>query len=116
MRNTLWLFIVLFFSNIAFAQTGDKQITLDDLWKNATFRVKDVPGFNAMKDGRHYTQIDREGSHVYIRVYNLETGAPERTLFDNAVQKYGGKEINIDGYTFSKDEQKMLLLTESQNI
>jgi len=69
-----------------------------------------------MKDGTQYTQIDREGKRLYIRVYNLETGTQERTLFDNEAQKFGGSELNVDGYTFSKDEQKMLLLTESENI
>jgi len=115
MRSILWLFIALFTTHIVFAQSG-KQITMDDLWKNNTFKVKDVPGFNAMKDGIHYTQIDRDGKHLFIRVYNLETGKQERTLFDNQVQKFGGSDLSVDAYEFSKDEQKMLLLTESENI
>jgi dipeptidyl-peptidase-4 len=116
MRATLWLVIALLSTQVLFAQNGNKQITLDDLWKNYTFRIKDVPGFNAMKDGKHYTQIDRDGAHTYIRVYNLETGKQEKTLFDNSAQKFGGTELKIDGYTFSQDEQKMLLFTESENI
>ena len=111
----LWLFIALFTIQVALAQ-GNKQITMDDLWKNNTFKVKDVPGFNAMKDGLHYTQIDREGMREYIRVYNLETGKEERTLFDNLDQKFGGSQINVESYTFSNDEQKMLLFTETENI
>src|ERR1043166_2284971 len=116
MRITIWLLIALFSTQSAFAQTGKKQITMDDLWKNNTFRVKDVPGFNAMKDGRHYTQIDREGKHALIRVYNLETGKQERTLFDNAANKFSSTELTVDGYIFSSDEKKMLLFTESENI
>lgn len=116
MRATLWLFMAMFTTQVVFAQSGNKQITLEDLWKNGTFRVKDVPGFNAMKDGQRYTQIDREGKRMYIRAYNLETGKPERTLFDNEKNKFGSNELTVESYTFSKDEQKMLLLTESQNI
>ena len=115
MRTALWLFIALVSTQLVFAQ-GKKQITIDDLWKNYTFRVKDVPGFNAMKDGLHYTQIDKDGKRQYIRVYNLETGKQEKTLFDNDVQKAGSTVLNVDEYVFSKDEQKMLLLTESENI
>ncbi len=115
MRIYIWLFIALFSTQIVFAQ-GGKQITIDDLWKNGTFRVKDVPGFNAMKDGLHYTQIDRDGKRQYIRVYNLETGKQEKTLFDNGTQKADTGMLAIDEYVFSKDEQKMLLLTESENI
>lgn len=115
MRNTVWLLVALFSGQVVLAQ-GKKQITLEDLWKNSTFRVKDVPGFNAMKDGRHYTQIDRDGKRAYIRVYDLETGKQDRTLFDNAAVKNNTTDINVDAYTFSKDEQKMLLKSESENI
>ena len=115
MRTTFWCLIVLVFSETVLAQ-GSKQITLDDLWKNSTFRVKDVPGFNAMKDGKHYTQIDREGTRAYIRVYDLETGKQERTLFDNGTVKLGTAELSVEDYNFSKDEQKLLLLNESENI
>jgi dipeptidyl-peptidase-4 len=116
MRITTCFFIVLFSFQSLIAQTGAKQITMDDLWKNATFRVKDVPGFNAMKDGRHYTQIDREDKRMYIRVYDLETGNSERTLFDNEDQKFGGDKLSVEGYAMSKDEKKMLLFTGGENI
>src|ERR1700744_1416599 len=109
------LFTLLFSTQLTFAQ-GTRQISMDDLWKDNTFRVKDVPGFNAMKDGTHYTQIDREGMREYIRIYNLQTGKEERTLFDNLEQKFGGSQLNVESYAFSDDEQKMLLFTESENI
>src|ERR1700744_3986405 len=99
------LFTLLFSTQLTFAQ-GTRQISMDDLWKDNTFRVKDVPGFNAMKDGLHYTQIDHEGKHELINVYNLETGQKEKTLFDNEVKKFNGKEIDADTYTLSDDETK----------
>ncbi|MBS1771894.1 MAG: DPP IV N-terminal domain-containing protein [Bacteroidetes bacterium] len=112
MRNTILLAAILT-SFTAFAQ---KEITLDDLYKNNTFRIKSVPGFNGMKDGKHYTQLDAEGQRQQINVYNLETGKMESTLFDNSKAKLGDKQLHIDDYTFSKDEQKILLKSESQNI
>ncbi len=115
MRTSLWLLIALFSTQVIFAQ-GTKQITIDDLWKNATFSTKGVPGFNAMKDGLHYTQIDRILKRQYINIYNLETGKQEKTLFDNGIQKYQDSAINVEEYVFSADEQKMMLLTESESI
>ncbi len=114
MRN-LFLVTLLLSATTIFAQ-GTKEITMDDVWKNGTFRVKDVPGFNAMSDGQRYTQIDRDGQRIYIRAYNLGTGKQERTLFDNETQKFGGSAIKVESYTFSKDEQKMLLFAEDENI
>lgn len=113
----MWLFISLVCIQPAlYGQTGTKQITLEDLYKNGTFRVKGVPGFNAMKDGKFYTQIDRDGKRQYIRVYNLETGKQERTLFDNQANKFNGTELNVEDYTFSDDEQKMILHTDGEHI
>jgi dipeptidyl-peptidase-4 len=80
-----------------------------------TFRVKAVPGFNAMKEGKRFTKIDMEGDRQTIRVYNLESGKQEKILFDNAV-KVNDKSINVDDYSFSDSEERMLLKTESQNI
>jgi dipeptidyl-peptidase 4 len=116
MRISFWLVAaILFIAPASFGQSA-KKITLDDLFKKGTFRTKGVPGFNAMKDGKYYTQLDREEKRQLIRVYNLETGKQERTLFDNGMNKYKETELNVESYTFSADEQKMLLCTEGEHI
>lgn len=115
MRYLYLLFAVLC-PLLSAAQNAKKQITLEDIWQKGTFSLKSVPGFNAMKDGIHYTQLDQDGRHQYIRVYDLATGDKGNTLFDNEIQKLGGKEINIESYAFSSDEQKMLLFAEGQHI
>ncbi len=101
-------------SQTVFAQ--NKQITLEDVWRNNTFRVKTVPGFNAMKDGKNYTQIDMVGSTQMIRTYALATGTQLNTLFDNSLQKIDNEAISISEYAFSSDERKMLLFTKPENI
>ncbi len=115
MRTILWLFIALFSTQFVYAQ-GTKQITIDDLYKNNTFNVKSVPGFNAMKDGDHYTQTDIDGGHQSIRMYDLETGKMEKNIYTNTLHGTDGKDINIDDYKFSKDEQKLLLFVQAEHI
>ena len=115
MRTTFLLLAVLISVQNLFAQ-DKKLITLDDLWKNYTFRVKDIPGFNAMKDGNRYTQMDREGKRTLIRVYNLASGSQVQTLFDNGINKYKDSVLNIESYIFSKDEKKLMLLTDGESI
>ena len=105
-----------FFCLQSVSAPGKKEITLDDLYKNYTFRIKDVPGFNAMNDGKRYTQKDEEGAHQFIRIYDLETGKQDKTIFDNKIIKFRDSTLKIDGYTFSKNEQKLLLLTDGENI
>ena len=113
MRNIFFLLATVFCIQSACAQNGSKQITIDDLYKDYTFRVKDVPGFNAMKDGTHFTKLDEEGTRQFIRVYDLESGDQLKTLFDNEAC---GLSAKVESYEFSKDEQKMLLFCEGQNI
>lgn len=115
MRSLFLLFALLSFTLNGIAQ-DKKNISLEDIWKNGTFRMKSVPGFNAMKDGKRYTQIDNDKEHQYIRIYNLATGKQEKSIFDNAVNKSGDTKLEIVDYRFSEDEQKMLLLAEPENI
>ena len=112
--SVLWVMVLTMPS--LFAQDGKKLITLEDLWKNATFKVKDVPGFNAIRDGKNYTQKDADGKHQWIRVYDLETGKQGATIFSNDTNKYKGNSIDVDNYAFSKDEKELLLFTSRENI
>ncbi|GAA4463518.1 S9 family peptidase [Nemorincola caseinilytica] len=117
MRKTILLLVALATASLPVtARDGEKKITLEDIYKNGTFRMKGVPGFNAMKNGKHYTQIDREGKRIYIRVYDLATGDKLRTLFDNSIDKFSGKELEIEGYTLSENEEMMLLFAEGEHI
>jgi len=108
-----FFFATLLFSQFIIAQ--NKQITLEDIWRKGTFRLKSVPGFNGMKDGKRYTKIDREEGKQLIRTYDLQTGEQLSTLFDNG-RKIGEKTISIDDYKFSEGEQKLLLFSEGKNI
>lgn len=115
MRYLLLLPILVCYLHTVNAQ--NKEITLEDVWKKGTFRIKSVPGFNAMKDGKHYTQTDKEGDVERINVYNLETGEKMRTLFDNGtLTADDGNKVRPEEYSFSKDEQKMLVKTEGEHI
>ena len=116
MRRIFLLFIVLICSESLWAQTSKKDITLEDIWKKGTFRMRSVPGFNAMKDGKRYTQIDIENGQQSIGIYNLQTGAKEGLVFDNWKHKFFGDTLSIADYKFSEDEQTMLILCEPQNI
>lgn len=98
------------------AQKAKKDITLEDLWQKGTFRMKSVPGFNAMRDGVRYTQLDAEGGSQRINTYDLATGKKGDVLFNNGDAQYNGQKLSIDDYAFSDDEKKLLLATESENI
>ena len=52
-KITLLLFVLW---NITLIAQNKKDITLDDIWKNSTFRSETVSGISSMQDGRGSTQ------------------------------------------------------------
>jgi len=112
MQKNIILLLVSFLC-VTSISNAQKEITLEDLWASGTFRTKTVPGFNFQNDGKHYTKT--EGNKV--QQYDLTTGKATKTIFDAATvtdnADFGGK---INSYTFSDDETKMLVKTESEAI
>lgn len=115
MRYTVAL-LMLVFSQLAYAQKGDKLITLEDLYKSNTFSMKSVPGFNAMKDGYHFTKLESKKDNQSIDVYQLESGSWVKTIFSTKNKLVDGKRLNIASYTFSEDESRLLIFTEPEYI
>ena len=95
------------------AQIDAKKITVEDIWGKYEFVPRSVPGFNFQNDGKHYTRL----SENKIQQYDLTTGKFTKDIFDPA-DVSGNDEFNgkIDGYTFSKDENKILIKTETEAI
>lgn len=112
----IWLLATLLPVSICSAQNTKKQISLEDVWKKNTFKMKSVPGFNAMNDGLRYTQIDAKDKIQEINIYNLERGEKGKLIFNNDKNLYNGQRLDIDNYAFAQDEKKLLLNTESENI
>lgn len=117
MRKVSLLIVCAIIAVLPLFAQGDKMITLEDVFQNGTFSVKNVEGFNVLKNGKHYTRTDAgEGGSTEINTYDLATGKKIKTLFDNSQQSYNDKQVLVGDYVFSADEQKMLLFTESENI
>lgn len=77
------------------------------------YREKGVYGLNSMKDGDHYTRLSDD--HKQILRYAFKTGKQVDVLFD--VEKARGEKLEyIDGYTFSPDEQLILLRTQTKSV
>ena len=97
----------------AAAQAQQKlPLTLEDVFSKPTFRAAAVPGFNWMKDGRYYAALD-EGSLVQ---HEVATGKTVQTLVPADALKLNGKALNVDGYSFNADEQKILFTAETEPI
>ena len=64
-----------------------------------------------MNNGDYYSRIDTKDSITEINKYSFKTGKKVRKILDSK-----GIEFNINNYTFSKDEKKILFATETKSI
>jgi dipeptidyl-peptidase-4 len=82
------------------------QITIDDLTTTKdTFKQKTVTGIRWANDGKFYTSI--EDNKRIVR-YDVSKGKAVATVFEGAFE--------IDDYSFSDDETKLLLVTDKESI
>nr|WP_294935958.1 S9 family peptidase [uncultured Flavobacterium sp.] len=112
MKNiTKCLFLLLLTSLSAVAQ---QKITLEEIWGGA-FRTQGMTALEAMKNTNQYTVLnfDRATKSSQIDLYDFATLEKVATLIDSK----NFKELDgIDGYTFSKDEKKILIANNSDQI
>ena len=89
-------------------------LTLEDIWAKPTFRAASVPGFNWMNDGRYYSALEN-GRLVQ---HEVTTGKALQTLVAATdLQTAGGtKALDVDGYSFNANEQKILFTTGTEPI
>ena len=102
------------------AQSQQKQqITLEDIWASGRLFPSSVYGVNWMLDGKYYssqTQDEEQGQQVVK--YDVTTGQIVNNLFgsSNLVASKGEKPISFDEYSFSSDEKRVMLSTESEPV
>jgi dipeptidyl-peptidase-4 len=103
----------LFFLFLTPLLTAQQEISLENIWRDYTFYPKSVPGFNFLKDGKHYTRLEEDR----INQYSLASGEKVKVLFNPDLaqgnQAFAGE---VDGYTFSANESKILIKTENEKI
>ncbi len=107
--------ILVFTLCIGWAAMGVAQqnITLEEIWQDYKFYPNYVPGFNFQNDGKHYTR--QEGN--LIKQYDLTTGDETAVILDaSTLTENGDFGGQLNGYSFSPDETKMLITSETEPI
>ncbi len=105
--------MALFLASPALQAQDLRQVSLEDIWKKGTVIPKNVPGFNALSDGKRYTRLENGVAGQEINIYDLAKGKKIKTLFRDSLRD---EDHAISDYAFSGDEQKLLLFTKSEAI
>lgn len=91
---------------------AQQQITNEAIWTSPAYYAQQVPDFNFMNDGRHYTRQ----AGLTIAKFDLVTGEPTELVFD--ARRIDGAQFprGFNAYTFSDDEAQILIETERESI
>ena len=114
MKNTIkFLFLVVLIAQSSTLTAQKKNITLEDIWAKGTFRSQSVQNINWMKDGAFYSASE----NGKIVKHQVTDGAAVETLFDQATGVENlGKKLDMEDYSMSSDEQKILISAEGEPI
>ncbi len=105
--TTILCFVVIFTS------TAQKTITLEDIYTKSTFRTKSVPGFNFLKDGKHYSTLDG----TTIKKNDLTSGKFVEDIFiASNFKDVDGFAGYVESYSFSDDESKIIIENDGEQI
>lgn len=94
---------------LALPAIAQEKITVADIYEKGTFSQKSVYGINWMNDGQYYSA--QEGNDILK--YDIATGESVETILDGDALE---PKIRFSSYSFSKDESKLLLMTDRESI
>ena len=118
MKNLI-LTLIFLIPNIAISQKDDfiddskkLNINLEEIWKEYKFSPKSLSSFKSMKDGEHYSLLEKKINKQEINKYRFSSGKKIRTIWSDLDFKIS----KINNYTFSENENFILLKTKREKI
>ncbi len=110
--NKLILGLLILSSLFASAQ---KEITVENIWKEYQFRSKGVEGFNTLNDGESYLKIEMENGKKSLVKYQIQNNQKEVVVvLDDLLLQ--GKKVEIDDYQFNTDETKLVFQSQTESV
>lgn len=111
--NNKILLCLLVLGASAHAVFAQKNISLEDIWLNYSYYSRSVPGFNFMNDGESYSRLQSNK----VQKYSIKDGQFIEDLFALDMLGEGANvPTSISGYSFSADEQKILVESNPESI
>ncbi len=93
----------------------NKEITLDDIWHDGTFRQERLSALRSLNNGKEYSVMNYDASAraMTVDAYSYRTGKKTRTLINSA--KIEGLDA-FRSYQFNADETKVILANKIEPI
>ncbi|HQW87066.1 MAG TPA: S9 family peptidase [Flavobacteriales bacterium] len=108
----------LLLTALALSAIAQKPLTNREIWASPTFSTEFVGGLEGMRDGEHYTALEERNGAPAIVQYAYRTGQEVAVLVEgkDLVPAGAAAPIDVDGYSFSADEKKVMLRTGTEQL
>jgi dipeptidyl-peptidase-4 len=92
---------------------AQKPLTNEAIWYSNTFSSEGLDGLTSMKDGLHYTALERGKDGAVLNAYDYKTGKLSETLMRGADLLLADAKapLELEGYSLSADERKVMVET-----
>jgi dipeptidyl-peptidase-4 len=104
-------FAIIGFLTVSLTYCQEKRITLEEIW-SGSFRTEGMQALHSMNNGKQYSvlNVDRQTQTASIDIYDYKTLEKVKTLVSSAdIAEIQG----FFDYSFSEDESKVILTTNS---
>ncbi len=100
---------------VCVAVSGQRKITIEEIYSGA-YRTQQMDELQSMKNTNSYTvlNVDNASRSMHIDLFDFATLQKTATLLDT--QNFDALSGGIDSYTFSADEKKILIASNSNPI
>jgi dipeptidyl-peptidase 4 len=101
---------------ISVCVNAQQKITLEDIWVKYSFFPKSAAGFNTLKDGMFYVDIEDDDKDRTLNKYELKTGKKVGEIARQSKISFNGKNLNLNSYELSPNEDKLILSENVENV
>lgn len=116
MKKSIFTLIAFLLVCISWSQ---ESLTLEDIYKNGTYRSKGYGPVRWMKDNKGYSTLERNNSVGGRDIIKYEAKSGKRKVLVSANQlipKGQKKPLSISNYEWSKDNSKLLIFTNTRKV
>lgn len=107
----------LTFSILFACAFGQKQISLDDLFYNYTYRQENIRASQWYNGGEGYSMLENSSEGNELALYNSTTGKRSLLISARELTPKGAKAaLRVESYSYSKSVKYVLIFTNSKRV
>jgi dipeptidyl-peptidase 4 len=118
MKNSLALLLIFLLSSVGEVYS-QSELTLEDIYKNGTYRQNRFGPIRWMKDGLGYSSIEKSNTLEGDDIVRYDAAKGDRSILVSAgelIPEGENKPLTVADYHWSEDNSKLLIFTNTRKV